>query len=133
METKNAISSTSSSSKGGTFLPSWLSLGRTDHGGSGKKLSSFKSSGTSGMEDGPRGSVPMPIVIGVIAPRAEKKYLEETCQRLNRLAPDRIDIRHLTSDVVAATAAAAETAVVALHVLVLCASKPNFPHELAQQ
>jgi hypothetical protein len=78
-----------SSSKGGTFLPSWLSLGRTDHGGSGEKLSNIKSSGTSCRDDGP-----MPIVIGVIAPRAEKRYLEETCQRLKRLAPDRIDVRH---------------------------------------
>jgi len=117
-----------SSSKGGTFLPSWLSLGRTDHGGSGEKLSNIKSSGTSCRDDGP-----MPIVIGVIAPRAEKRYLEETCQRLKRLAPDRIDVRHLTSEVAPAAAAAAETAAVALHVLVLCASKPNFPHELAQQ
>ncbi len=118
---------TNSSSRGTSLLPSWLSLGRIDSGGSGKKLSSSKTSGNSCMEDGSRGSVPM-LFIGVIAPRAEKTYLEETCQRLNRLAPDRIDVRHLTSDVVAA-----ESTVVALHVLVLCASKPNFPYELAQQ
>jgi hypothetical protein len=111
-----------------SLLSSWFSLKRIDSVG--KTSTSRKNSNTEDGSSGTTSTTPM-IVVGVIAPPAEQSYLEEMCRKLRRIAPDRIEVIPLTSDIGGDNTK--EHAAIAVHVLVLCASRPNFPQELAQQ
>ena len=70
-----------------------------------------------------------PILIGVLAPSTEEPYVQEMCSKLRKVAPDRTEIRTMlmTEDAVV------ETEGESVHVLILCASRPNFPQSLAQK
>lgn len=119
----------------GSLLPSWFSLKRDNNSSSKNNLDN-----SNNIDDDSTSTSPI-ILVGVIAPPTEETYLNDLCRKLSKIAPDRMEIQsmilskddenHDDDDDDSKLIIIQQLTVV--HVLVLCASRPDFPQALAQQ